>query len=253
VVDVLLDAFAVRFTDGYAAAAPALARALRLLLALDVGDDDVGRWFWLAGASSSAIVALELWDAESWHALAARRVQLARDAGALVRLQFALNFEALTHLRVGELAAANPLIEEDRLIAEATGNPPVAYADMVLAAWRGREAPAAELIQATAREATAPGLGRLVDIAAYASALLYNGLGRYDAALDAARQAFEHDQLGSGRQTRGLSARPETGPTVGPRQNSCICAIQDRAIAARRITHIGGSVSDLSGPPRHSA
>jgi DNA-binding CsgD family transcriptional regulator len=198
VVDVLLDAFAVRFTDGYAAAAPALARALRLLLALDVGDDDVGRWFWLAGASSSAIVALELWDAESWHALAARRVQLARDAGALVHLQFALNFQALTHLRVGELAAANPPIEEDRLIAEATGNPPVAYADMILAAWRGREAPAAELIRATAREATARGLGRLVDIAAYASALLYNGLGRYDAALDAARRSFEHDQLGYG-------------------------------------------------------
>src|SRR5260370_9210616 len=69
---------------------------------------------------------------------------------------------------------------------------------MPLAAWGGREAQAAEMIEATAREATARGLGRLVDLAAYASALLYNGLGRYDAALDAARQAFEHDQLGYG-------------------------------------------------------
>src|SRR5258708_8047756 len=45
VVDVLLDAFAVRFTEGDAAAAPALARALKLLVAVDVGDDEVGRWF----------------------------------------------------------------------------------------------------------------------------------------------------------------------------------------------------------------
>jgi DNA-binding CsgD family transcriptional regulator len=193
-VDVLLDAFAARFTEGHAAAAPALARALELALALDVGDD-VDRWFWLTGGSANTIV---LWDAESWHALAARQVQAAREAGALVHLQFALDFQARTHLRLGELAAAAPLIEEDRLIAEVTRNPPVGYAEMILAAWRGREAQAAELIEATAREATARGQGRLVDLAAYASALLYNGLGRYDDALDDARQAFEHDQLGYG-------------------------------------------------------
>jgi hypothetical protein len=35
-VDVLLDAFAIRLTDGYAAAAPALARALELVVAMDV-------------------------------------------------------------------------------------------------------------------------------------------------------------------------------------------------------------------------
>jgi DNA-binding CsgD family transcriptional regulator len=113
-------------------------------------------------------------------------------------LQFSLDFQARTELRVGELDAAASLIDEDRLISEVTGNPPAGYAAMILAAWRGREAPAAELIEATARDASECGLGRLVDIAAYASALLYNGLGRYDAALDAARRAFEHDQLGYG-------------------------------------------------------
>src|SRR5260221_90980 len=198
VVDVLLDAFAVRFTEGDAAAAPALARALKLLVAVDVGDGEVGRWFWLAGAGFNAIVALELWDPESGHALAARQVQLAGDTGALPRLQFALDFQARTLLRVGELDAAASLIEEDRLIAEVTGNPSFTFAEVILAALRGNEAEAAELIEATAREATARGLGRLVDLAGYASAVLYNGLGRYDAALGAARQAFEHDQLGYG-------------------------------------------------------
>ena len=198
VVDVLLDAFAIRFTEGYAAAAPALDRALKLLLALDVADDEAGGWFWLAGASSSAVVALELWDPESWDALAARQVQAARHVGALVHLQFALDFQARTQIRVGELAAAAELIDEDRLIAEATGNPPIPHAAIILAAWRGHDAQAADLIEATAREATARGQGRLADLAGYASAVLNNGLGRYDAALDAARRVFERDQVGYG-------------------------------------------------------
>ncbi|HEX6678017.1 MAG TPA: AAA family ATPase [Actinomycetes bacterium] len=60
-VDLLLDGFALRLTDGYAAAAPTLTRALELVLALDVADDEVGRWLWLAGGRASVMVALEVW------------------------------------------------------------------------------------------------------------------------------------------------------------------------------------------------
>ena len=142
VVDVLLDAFALRLTEGYAAAAPTLTRALELFLALDAGTDEAGRWLWLTGGRAGAITALELWDADSWQLLVARQVQFARETGALVHLQLALNLLAWTHVVVGELATAAQLFEEDRLIAEATGNPPVAYNEMMLAAWRGQEAPA---------------------------------------------------------------------------------------------------------------
>jgi DNA-binding CsgD family transcriptional regulator len=197
-VDVLLDAFATRLTQGYATAAPALTRALDLVLALDVGTVGVGRWLWLTGGRTGVNVALELWDDQSWHALAAHQVQVAREAGALVQLQFALIFLARTHLLAGELATAARLIEEDRLIAEATGSPPVAGAAMTLAAWRGQEALAAELIEVTVQGATAGGQGRLVSFADYASAVLYNGLGRHDAARDAARRVFERDPLGFG-------------------------------------------------------
>jgi ATP/maltotriose-dependent transcriptional regulator MalT len=69
---------------------------------------------------------------------------------------------------------------------------------MMLAAMRGREPEASELIDATLHEATASGLGRFVSFATYASAVLYNGLGRHDAARDAAWQTFEHDYVGSG-------------------------------------------------------
>ena len=197
-VDVLLDAFALRLIEGHAAAAPALTRALEMVLTLDVGTDDVGRWLWLAGGRVSQIIALELWDAESWHALASRQARFARGAGALVHLQFALNYLARTHILAGELATAAQLIEEDRLIAEATGNPPVAHNAMMLAAWRGQEREASELIEATGPETTARGLGRLVSFAAYARSVLYNGFGRYDAARDAARRAFERNHLGYG-------------------------------------------------------
>jgi DNA-binding CsgD family transcriptional regulator len=197
-VDVLLDALALRLTQGYAPAAPLLTRALELGLALDVANDEVDRWRWLATGRGSAIVALELWDAEAAHAMAAVQAQFARDTGAPVYLQFALNSLATTHLLGGELTTAARLIEEDRLIAEVTGNPPVGYAAMALAAWQGQEAPASELIEATSRAATARGLGRMVDFAAYASSVLHNGLGRHDLARDAAWRAFVRDDLGYG-------------------------------------------------------
>jgi DNA-binding CsgD family transcriptional regulator len=197
--DVLLDALALRFTQGYAAAAPALTQALELLLALDSSPGQDRRWLWLAGArGASSLIAAELWDFESWHALAAGQVQAARDSGAFVHLQFALNRLAGADLLAGELAAAAELLDEDRLIADATGNPPVAIATMALAAWRGQEPEATALIEATMETATARGVGRLADLADHASSVLYNGLGRHDAARDAARRAFERDQLGYG-------------------------------------------------------
>jgi hypothetical protein len=113
--------------------------------------------------------------------VAARQVQFARDTGALVLLQLAVGQLAWTRLVAGDLAAATLLIDEDRLIAEATGNPQVAYTAMVLAAWRGQEPQASELIEVTAQEAAAHGMGRVVNYASHARSVLYNGLGRYEA------------------------------------------------------------------------
>jgi ATP/maltotriose-dependent transcriptional regulator MalT len=192
--DVLLDAFATRVTDGYAAAAPALARGLELLLASDVANQDVGRSLSLVTSRASAIVALELWNVDAFHLLASRRVQLARDAGALVHLRFALSFLARSQLLAGEVAAATSTIDEGPLIAEASGNLPLVNAPMILAAWRGQEERASELIAATSEEAAA----RRWTSNAYARSVLYNGLGRHDAARDAAREAFQDDLVGHG-------------------------------------------------------
>jgi DNA-binding CsgD family transcriptional regulator len=197
-VDVLLDALALKLTEGYAAAAPTLERALELLLALDFGADEVGRGLWLAAARPGVNLALELWDAESWHGLAARQAQVARDTGALVQLRLALNFLAAPNVLAGELTTASLLIDEDRLVAEATGNPPITASEMLLAAWRGEEERASALIEATSRDAAARGLGVFEAAALYASSVLYNSLGRHDAACEAARQAFEREWSGRG-------------------------------------------------------
>jgi DNA-binding CsgD family transcriptional regulator len=196
-VDVLLDAVALRFTDGYATSAPALTRALRLL-DLEASAGEADRRPWLVGARVGATLAIELWDFESWQALAALSVRLARDVGALVHLPSALTALVTAHMLGGELGTAAQLVDEDRLIAEATRTRPSGYPAMVLAAWRGEEATAVELIETVVQEAAAGGLGRLVNAGDYACSALYNGLGRHDAARDAARRAFDRDLPGFG-------------------------------------------------------
>jgi DNA-binding CsgD family transcriptional regulator len=197
-VDVVLDALAVRLTEGYAAAAPELNQALEVVMALKVPDGDLGRWLWLTGARATGLIAIELWDADCWHELASRQVQAARDSGALVQLQFALNFLARGHLASGDLTTAALLIDEERGIAQATGSAAVAYEEMTLAALRGQESVASKLIERMAEEATARGLGFMVNLAHHAKSVLYNGVGRYEAARDAARTAFERGHMGYG-------------------------------------------------------
>jgi len=190
--DLLLDAFAVRLTDGYQAAAPSLARALELLLASEISTEEVGRELSLSSLRNANIVALELWDDEAVHLLADRQVRAARDSGALVHLEFALSFLARSHMLAGELAEAALVIDEARLIAEAIGNQPLVNAPLILEAWRGDEPHASDLISASSDEATT----RRWTSNNYARAVLNNSLGRHDAARDAAWEAFQPDPIG---------------------------------------------------------
>jgi DNA-binding CsgD family transcriptional regulator len=190
-VDVLLDAFAIRLTEGYAPAVPTLTRALELLLA---SDEDVSRRLSSSSARDGNIVALELWDDEAVYRLAARQVQLARDAGALVHLHFALSFLARRHILDGEFAQAAATLDEARNIAKATGNPELINAPMILAAWRGREPDASALIDASSEQAAE---SRWISND-YARAVLANGLGHHEQARNAARDAMRSDPIGYG-------------------------------------------------------
>src|SRR6266851_1735971 len=195
-IDLLLEGLATRFTEPYAAALPSLRRALRALAGRDGrGDDDV-RWIWFACPLQPEPLAPDLWDDETWHELATRAVRICRDAGALAVLPSALTCRAGMHVLAGEFAPPWALFEEAYAISEATGNAPLRYASLLLAAWRGREAAALKVIEAGIQEGTARGLGRAIGFAHYVTAVLYNGLGRYQEALAAAQRACAYDDLG---------------------------------------------------------
>jgi DNA-binding CsgD family transcriptional regulator len=196
--DVLLDALALRLTEGYAAAAPALTRALGMFFDLKARAEEAVRWLDLMGLIKLGMIAVEVWDADAWHELVTRQVQFARDTGALVQLQFAVNALAVSHLLGGEPGQAAELIEENRLIADASGNPPYGFAQIMLAAWRGREAQASELIDAAVLEAAAGRPERWVTFTRCARAMLYNGLGQHDAARDCAWPGFVPDDVAYG-------------------------------------------------------
>jgi DNA-binding CsgD family transcriptional regulator len=190
-IDLLLDGLAVRLTDGYAAAVPPLKRALHAFRQEDRPGEDDTRWLWLA-----CRVTPDLWDDDAWHDLATRGVTLAREAGALSFLAIPLVYRAGVAVHTGEFAAASALIAEADAITQVTGNAPMVYTALALAAWRGQQAQATELIEAATNDAIPRGEGRAIAMAEHASAVLYNGLGRYEAALAAAKRACAYDDQG---------------------------------------------------------
>ncbi len=188
-MDLLLDGVVTRLAEGYVAGVPSLRRALDVLRRGGRRSEaDFMGWLPLA-------IAPDLWDDAAWHELTARAVGLAREAGALAVLPVALTYRAAVHVHAGEFGAAAGLLAEADAISAATGNAAFGYTKLVLAAWQGEEARALELIEAGIEDATARGEGRALGLAGYATAVLYNGLGGYQAALAGARRASEHEDL----------------------------------------------------------
>jgi DNA-binding CsgD family transcriptional regulator len=187
--DLLLDGFAVAITDSYAAGAPLLKRAVRAFRCEDLPTHDAIRWLWPATHAAH-----DLWDDESWELLSARHVKIARDVGALTVLPLALSARLGIHLYAGELVIAASLVEEIAAVSEATRNRIPPYGALVLAAWQGREAEARELIRTVSADLGPRGEGMGLTLVEHATAVLYNGLGRYHEACEAARRGAAHSQ-----------------------------------------------------------
>lgn len=194
-IDLLLDGLAERFGDPNDAT-PALDRALRAFTEEARGETDDPKWLWMACPVTPEPLAPELWDEESWRVLAERAVNVARDFGALAVLPIALTYLAGFRVHAGEFEEAAALIEEADEIAAASGSPPLPYTSLLLVAWRGDEAKALPVIEAGLRSARSRGEGRAVGLAEYATAVLFNGLGRYAEAFAAAERACEYEDLG---------------------------------------------------------
>jgi DNA-binding CsgD family transcriptional regulator len=181
--DLFLDGLAAHFDRGYAAGLPILRRALDVF-GIGMSVDEQLRCHWVA-----AVVAPHLWDDDRWHLLSDRHVQLARGVGALSELPLALNMRAFTMLLAGDLTGAASLIGEFQVAMDATGSHLAPYAELGVAALRGRQAEAAALIDATTREVNLRGEGIGIGVAEWANAVLNNGLGSYEKAMQAAQRA----------------------------------------------------------------
>ncbi|WP_439677370.1 helix-turn-helix transcriptional regulator [Embleya sp. MST-111070] len=191
--DTLLDGVAGLLADGRETGVPALYQALDLLTHEQLGTREAAvRWLLLAPVAIEAFIH-HAWDLHAWDTLSSRAVRLARDIGALGVLPPALIYAGGVHIHYGEFAEADRMIEEADAIAAATGHAPHKYATLVLAAWRGEADIAAAIVEETRRSAVQRGEVSLLGAMGYIQGVLFNGLARYEEALEAARTGIEHD------------------------------------------------------------
>ncbi|WP_406053123.1 AAA family ATPase [Kribbella sp. NBC_00889] len=187
--DELLDALAMRLTDGFKASVPAIESALTAFSADDLPVQESLRWLLLAG-----VIAADLWDLERWQAVTTRHVELTRRTGALSGLPLALDSSAVVLAFAGDLMAAAAVVEEVRTVSAATGTVQPPFGALALAAARGHEREARALIDATVSEGAVHGQGLGVTVANCHHAVLCNGLAQYEEALSAARAAARYQE-----------------------------------------------------------
>ena len=111
-------------------------------------------------------------------------------------LSAALSALALVLIRSGDFAAAAALVAEREEMVEAAGSQFRLYSfgALELAAWQGDEAKTTALIEATFTTAVSRSAGLALGSIDCATAVLYNGLGRYEETPAAAQRANEHPQ-----------------------------------------------------------
>jgi tetratricopeptide (TPR) repeat protein len=190
--DLQLDGLAALVTEGHRVGAPMLKGAVRAFCGEAVPAADALRWLPFACRMSRAA-----WDDESWHALSARLIELARRAGALTVLPDALQDATALRLATGDTTTAAAMAREAETVAAATGNALAPYGALLVAAWRGQEGEASRLIAADTTDSAVHGDGQRLTATAWVTAVLNNGVSRYDEALTAAEQASaDPDELG---------------------------------------------------------
>ncbi|MCW2644259.1 MAG: LuxR family transcriptional regulator [Pseudonocardiales bacterium] len=184
--DLLLQGLALLVAEGPVAGTPVARQALEKFRGNSITTDERLRWSWLAGRTAAFI-----WDYEAWDALTNRQVEVALATGALSVLPLTLSTTAGVQLFAGRLSEAESLFQQAEAVADATDTRTAAYAAVLVAAFRGYEQEAREFIDSAATDFAARGEGMGVTLTRCASAVLGNGLARYDEAYIAAQSALE--------------------------------------------------------------
>jgi DNA-binding CsgD family transcriptional regulator len=179
--DLLLDAIAAHYTQGYAAGA-AIMRVALGQFGTGMPPENELRGHLLA----SMLAYQHLWDYHRWQVLSDRYVELARSLGALSELPLALNSKAACLAYGGELSAAAAVCQELQVLTEATGSSIAPYAALTVAGMRGRPGEVSDLIDAARSDLSQRGELFGMTTASFTSALANNGVGNYQAALRSA-------------------------------------------------------------------
>jgi DNA-binding CsgD family transcriptional regulator len=185
--ELLLDGLALLVTDGWRAGTPVLKEAIEAFRADGGGVDEQLRWSWVAGGAAGVI-----WDYENWDLLTAREERLARDAGALTVLPVTLSIRAGVRTFAGDLAEAGFLVDQVQVVTDASDNRRFSNAALLVAAFRGEEGEARQIAAAITKESSARGEGLALAVASWATAVVCNGMGRYEDAFRAATDALEN-------------------------------------------------------------
>jgi DNA-binding CsgD family transcriptional regulator len=190
--DDLAGGLAVLITDGFTAGVPALRRILDVLTGQATrGVADCGRL--LLGCR----VARDLWDHVTWRRLSSQLIEEANRAGELHALPGALHNGAMAELLAGDFTAAAGMARQADAVARAAGITAGPYSSLALAAWSGTETAVKQLIATATPRMLARHEGRWVTAGAWATAVVSNGLGRYEEALAAAEEGAA-DAVGLG-------------------------------------------------------
>lgn len=187
-VDLLLDAELDQVLLPVGRAVPTMRRAVAAFVGAAAAETTSPWWLEVA-----CMMAFDLCDSEAMSALSSRQVELARRQGAVPVLAQALRMHAIAQAALGRFDAAEAAIEEAVAIDEATGTISLGYAELILSAWRGDSVRYDELramlLQRTGRSdlLTEP----------YTTAVVRNGLGDYEGALEACGVALEQRSAGN--------------------------------------------------------
>lgn len=241
--DLLLAGVTAWILDGRTAALPLLNRALDAM-----GSASDLPLFWLAG-----VVANEMLRYDLAYQMGEQAVRYALDLGALSLLPGALAVWANSLLDAGRLTDADDMMNEINAVARATGSSAYQFG-LMLAAYRGPEQQAVELIGGRLRDAVAVGDGWQHAVGNIALAMLNNGLGKHASALAAAREATAYPDLAlhhwglrelveaaayAGDRTAAISARDRLAERTADTPTPAALGVQAVADA-------------LAGPPEHA-
>jgi ATP/maltotriose-dependent transcriptional regulator MalT len=210
---------------------------------------------WLCVAYNLA--AMELWDDQAWFELASGQAELARATGTLLSLPYALDYLAGFHIQAGELSLAARLMTEAEGLDLGIRAQTLPYIPLRLAAWRGQASTAVNLVGEMMSGAHARGEGCAITAAHYAAAILYNGLGQYELALDSAQQAAGADDIVTSSwalpelvEAASRCGRPEVARDAADRLSERALAsgtewAKGTAARSRALVEDGGSAEEL--------